>query len=148
MDDSYPSTNTGVSELLERDMAVAVIQKLGVPQYRTEHWKYTNPKPLIEELGQIPNLPSVPPTCVDGAVDILSFDSPLATEFVGKYVGSIAKWQHHFVAFAQSAKSNCWVRDSKHRCRRQRTDNKNPSKFGTLRENPHLGRRRSESQGY
>ena len=90
MEDSHPSTHEAVSALLDRDRAKEKIDKLGVPQYRTEHWKYTNPQPIIEEFGESPGALPVPPTVMEGPVDILMFDSPEASQAIGEFVGSVA----------------------------------------------------------
>lgn len=90
MDNHYPSSDTTVSPRMDRDKAVATINELGLPKYRTEHWKYTNPQPIIEELERSPNALPVPPTRIEGDVDILPFDSSEADKAVSEYVGSIA----------------------------------------------------------
>ena len=90
MDVRYPSSDASISTRLDRDKAVAAINELGIPEYRTEHWKYTNPKPIIEALEDIPQILPVPPTCLEGNVDILAFESSEASKVIEEYVGSIA----------------------------------------------------------
>ena len=90
MDVRYPSSKASISTRLVRDKAVAAINELGIPTYRTEHWKYTNPKALIEELEDVPQALPIPPTCLEGDVDILHFESSEAKKVINEHVGSIA----------------------------------------------------------
>lgn len=90
MADQYPSTNSDISTLLDRRQAVATLEELGIPKYRTEHWKYTNPKPLIECLGNSSNTPHIAPSSSAGAVEILPFVSAKVKDMVGEFVGALA----------------------------------------------------------
>ncbi|MXW52677.1 MAG: SufD family Fe-S cluster assembly protein [Gammaproteobacteria bacterium] len=90
MDDRYPASDTTISTRIDRDKAVAAINDLGLPKYRTEHWKYTNPKPIIEELRESPSACPVAPTRIEGEVEILPFDCFEAKKAISEYVGSIA----------------------------------------------------------
>lgn len=89
MTQDYPLTDSAFSPLVDRDRALAEIDAHGMPQYRTEHWKYTNPKPLIEWFDVNSEGTPTPPTRIRGSVEVMPFCSTEARQLIGKHVGSV-----------------------------------------------------------
>ncbi|MCY3885701.1 MAG: SufD family Fe-S cluster assembly protein [Gammaproteobacteria bacterium] len=90
MADDFPSTNSNISTLLDRSRARATLDQLGIPKYRSENWKYTNPKPLIDSLSDSSSAPHIAPSSLGGAVEILPFVSAEAKGLISEFVGALA----------------------------------------------------------
>ncbi|MCY4143050.1 MAG: SufD family Fe-S cluster assembly protein [Gammaproteobacteria bacterium] len=73
---------------LNRTEAQSVLDELGLPRYRSEPWKYTNPQPLIDEIANFVEVDGDTITSLDDEIEVCSLSSPRAKSLAKTKLGS------------------------------------------------------------
>ncbi len=80
---------------LNRTEAQRVLEKLGLPRYRSESWKYTNPQPLIDELDKSVEADGDTITSLTDEIEVCSLSSSRAkTLAMKKRPSSVERGQY------------------------------------------------------
>lgn len=74
---------------MTRCHAQEVLSDLGLPKFRTESWKYTNPQPLIDALDEVVGANGESVSSLNDGVELCPLSSPRAKSLANPKMGSV-----------------------------------------------------------